>query len=155
MSDVIELKAVDSGNWRDVAGLEVAESQRDFVQMPSYYLALCHYGNQWKPLAVELDGQVIGFIMWAVDDDDGSCWFGGIIIDRKQQGRGYGRRAVTAAITMLAEEYGFVNFAMSYQRLNAAAKHVYEQIGFRETGEMEDDEVVARLVEQSPPTTVS
>ncbi|MCK5251250.1 MAG: GNAT family N-acetyltransferase, partial [Spirochaetaceae bacterium] len=102
MSDIIELKAVDSGNWRDVAGLEVAESQKDIVQQSSYYLALCHYGKQWKPLAVELDGKVIGFMMWAVDDDDGSCWLGGIIIDLKLQGQGYGHRAVKSAVTMLS-----------------------------------------------------
>ena len=145
MSDIIELKAVDSGNWRDVAGLEVAESQKDIVQQSSYYLALCHYGKQWKPLAVELDGKVIGFMMWAVDDDDGSCWLGGIIIDLKLQGQGYGHRAVKSAVTMLSGEYGFRNFALSCQRSNTAAKHVYEKIGFRETGETEDDEVVARL----------
>jgi len=140
----VKLRPVNRGNWREVAELKVAESQREFVAEPSYYLALCSYGGLWKPLAIYLDEQVIGFLMWAVDEADGSCWLGGILIDQKYQRRGYGRQALEGAIATLSKEHGFQHFALSYKPDNPA-KRLYHELGFIETDEWEDDEVVARL----------
>jgi diamine N-acetyltransferase len=61
------------------------------------------------------------------------------------QNRGYGRRAVQAAIAMLKEKHGYRSFALSYQPTNSAARHLYRTLGFMETNEWEDDEIVARL----------
>ena len=138
------LRPVSRDNWRDVARLRVAESQRGFVAEPCYYLALCCYGGEWQPLAVYLIERVIGFLMWAVDPADGSCWLGGILVDQSYQRRGYGRQAIQAAITMLTEEHGYQHFALSYSPDNAA-KYPYHKLGFIETNEWEGDEVVARL----------
>ena len=141
----VTLRPVDRDNWRDVAKLEVTAAQREFVAEPCRYLALCSYGGDWKPLAVCLGDQVIGFLMWVVDPADGSCWLGGIIIDHTYQRHGYGRQAVQAAIAMLAKEHGYQNFALSYNPANLVAKHLYGSLGFVETNEWEGDEVVARL----------
>ena len=141
----MELHPVSSDTWREVAKLKVSEAQREFVAEPAYYLALCCYGDIWHPLAIHLDTQVIGFMMWAVDSEDGSCWLGGILIDHSVQGRGYGQQAVQMAITMLVQASGFQNFALSYHPANAVAKHLYGNLGFIETDEWEDNEVVARF----------
>lgn len=135
---------VTRDNWREVARLEVTEAQRAFVAEPVYYLALCAYGGLWQPLAIYTGEQVIGFLMWAVDSSDGSCWLGGILIDRNYQRRGYGRQAIQAAIAMLAKEHAHKTFALSYAPDNPA-KQLYHMLGFEETGEWEGDEVVARL----------
>lgn len=140
----ISLRPVDRDNWREVTKLEVNESQREFVAEPSYYLALCCYGELWQPLAIYLGKQVIGFMMWAVDNDDGSCWLGGIIIDQNHQQRGYGRKALQSAIMLLSDKHGYQDFALSYVP-NNPAKNLYHELGFTETDEWEDDEVVARL----------
>jgi diamine N-acetyltransferase len=139
------LRPVDQDNWRHVANLNVSEIQREFVAEPSYYLALCCYGNDWHPLAICLDEQVIGFMMWALDPADGSCWLGGILVHQGMQKRGYGTRAVQAAIAMLRDKYGHRNFALSYQPANLVARRLYSKLGFIETSEWEDDEIVARL----------
>jgi diamine N-acetyltransferase len=135
---------VDADTWRAVAALEVTEAQRAYVAEPAHYLALCAYGGLWHPLAVRLGGEVIGFLMWAVDPDDGSCWLGGIVIDRRHQRLGHGRRAIEAALAMLADEGGHRRFALSYRPDNPA-RRLYLVIGFEETGETEGDEVVARM----------
>ena len=140
----VSLRPITRDNWREVAKLEVAESQRKFVAEPSYYLALCSYGGDWQPLAIYLGEQVIGFMMWAVDEADGSCWLGGILIDQSFQRQGYGRQAIQAAIKMLSKQHGYQNFALSYSPDNPA-KHLYHKLGFIETGEWEDDEVVTRM----------
>jgi diamine N-acetyltransferase len=141
----LTLRPVSGDNWRAVARLAVSEEQRAFVAEPAYYLALCAYGGLWQPLAMEAGGQIVGFMMWAVDPSDQSCWLGGILVDQDQQRRGYGRQAIQAALALLASEHGHRRFALSYDPANAAARRLYLALGFVETGEQEDDETVARL----------
>ena len=141
----LTLQPVHRANWRAVAQLTVSEAQQAFVAAPCYYLALCAYDQLWQPLVVVLGEQVIGFLMWAVDPADGSCWLGGILVDQSYQGRGYGKQAVQAALGLLHNQHGYQHFALSYQPANLVAKHLYATLGFVETGEVEDDEVVARL----------
>lgn len=142
---LIALEPVDSKNWRGVAQLTVSEAQQAFVAAPCYYLALCAYDQLWQPLAVRLDEQVIGFLMWAIDPADGSCWLGGILIDQHHQGQGYGKQAVQATIALLRNQHGYRHFALSYQPANLVAKQLYSALGFVETATWEGDEVVARL----------
>jgi diamine N-acetyltransferase len=141
----ISLRPVGQDNWRDVARLEVYDAQREFVSEPSSYLALCAYGEDWRPLAIVLQEKVIGFLMWSTDPADGSCWLGGLIIDKRMQRQGYGEAAVTAAISQLGQEHGYRDFALSYLPNNAAARSLYRKLGFAETDEWEGAEIVVRL----------
>lgn len=141
----ITLRPVTKDNWREVIKITVAEPQYEFVGRPDYYLTMCAYGELWRPLVVYLGEEVIGFLMWAVDPADGSCWLGGIMIDQRYQGQGYGRRAIQTAVNMLAQQYGYKDFALSYNPANTPAKRLYHSLGFVETAEWEDDEIVARL----------
>ncbi len=140
----LRLMTINNSNWRKVIRIKVKPEQQDFVAEPSYYLLLCHYGELWQPLAVTLADQVIGFIMWAIDPEDGSCWLGGFHLDADWQGKGYGRRTLLTAIEMLSEQEKIYNFALSVQPSNPAVK-LYKSVGFVETNEMEDDEMVMRF----------
>jgi diamine N-acetyltransferase len=142
---VVTLRPVDAGSWRDVAALTVASGQERFVAAPTYYLALCAYGDVWHPMAVrDATGQVVGFLMWGIDDEDGSCWLGGVLVDEAHQGRGVGRAAVVEALRTLRPTADDAGFALSYHPHNTVAKALYTSLGFVETGEVDGDEVVAR-----------
>jgi diamine N-acetyltransferase len=141
----VKLVDVDSENWREVADLEVIAEQQRFVAPASRYLCLCHYGGVWSPLAIKADDRVVGFVMWAVDPDDRSGWIGGLVIGREHQRRGYGRAAVLTLLERLRRDQGCPTAALSYAPDNAAARALYASAGFAETGEREDDELVARL----------
>lgn len=142
-SQQVTVRPVDANNWREVSALGTTQAQRTFVAEPTFYLALCCY-DTWNPLAIYLGETVIGFMMWGIDDDE-SCWLGGILIDQAHQQKGYGRRAVQEALGILNKQTGASEFALSYRPNNAVARQLYTSMGFVETGEMEDDEVVARL----------
>lgn len=145
----ISLHPVSKENWRAVCALQVEDGQKTFVADPGYYLNLYHYEGLWHPFAIQMSDSVIGLLMWAIDDADGSCWLGGILIDKRYQGMGFGRQAVLAAIAKLSSEHGCRQFALSYLPGNTRARHLYLSLGFVETGEAEDDEIVARLVCES------
>jgi len=86
---VVRLRPVDAGSWRDVAALTVAPGQERFVAAPTYYLALCAYGEVWRPMSMhDVDDRVVGFLMWGIDEEDGSCWLGGVLVDVAQQPHG-------------------------------------------------------------------
>lgn len=125
--------------------------QSEFVASVAYYLCLCCYGGEWHPLAIEIDGSIVGHLMWAVDPQDESVWLGGLVIDASVQGRGYGRSAVLAFLDRFKQEDGTVNAALSYSPDNEIARRLYTDIGFIETGEMEGDEIVARYQTNQAP----
>jgi diamine N-acetyltransferase len=137
------LADVDATNWLVLAEVEPKPDQRDFVAPVTRYLCLAHYGGEWKPLAIEADGTIVGHVMWAVDDVDGSTWLGGLVIDAAQQGRGIGRAVVETFLDRFTEN-GKTDVALSYSPQNQVARRLYLDAGFVETGEMADDEIVAR-----------
>ena len=144
----VSLRPVDAGSWRDVARLTIAAGQERFVASPTYYLALCAYGDVWKPMSVHDagTGEVVGFLMWGVDDSDGSCWLGGVLIGAEHQGHGVGRAAIVEALRVLQPVERSAGFALAYHPDNSVARSLYTSLGFAETGEVDDDEVVARLL---------
>ena len=139
----IELVPVTAANWRDCADLSVHGEQQRFVSAVSYYLCLCNYGDTWNPLAVTKDGEVVGFVMWGIDDDR-SAWIGGLVVDGRHQRQGIGHAIVRQLRERLIAEPGTPNVALSYAADNTAARHLYRTLGFHETGETEGTELVAR-----------
>ncbi|GAA2666661.1 MULTISPECIES: GNAT family N-acetyltransferase [Actinoplanes] len=142
-SESIRLEPVTAGNWRDCAALTVHPEQKPFVTDVTYYLCMCSYGDTWQPLAAVRGEEIVGFAIWGVDDD-GSRWIGGLLVDAKHQGQGIGRELVGQLRDRLIAEPGTPNVALSYLPDNAVARKLYQSMGFVETGEMEDDEIVAR-----------
>ena len=140
---MISLEPVTADNWRGCAELTVHPGQRAFVNDVTFYLCLCHYGDTWKPLAIVRDEAVVGFVMWGVDDDR-SRWIGGLVVDAAHQGQGIGRAAVELLREQLIAEPDCPNVALSYSPENTVARSLYLKLGFRETGETEGDELVAR-----------
>jgi diamine N-acetyltransferase len=144
MTDSITLVDVDASNWRDVAGVTPRPDQARFVAPVTYYLCLSLYGQIWHPLAIVADGAIVGHVMWALDEGDNSRWIGGFVIDAATQGRGIGRAALEAMIARLASDGECREVALSFDPENLVARGLYARLGFIETGELEDDELVAR-----------
>jgi diamine N-acetyltransferase len=141
----ITLRPVDRDNWRAVIALRITLAQQTTVSEVWRLLLLCHYDDLWHPLAVYRDAEIIGFLMWGIDPGDGSCWLRGVRIDQRWQGQGYGRAAVQAALDLLAAEQGCRHFVLAYKPANTVARHLYQTLGFVETDERMDGEVMARL----------
>ena len=122
--------------------LTVHEHQRAFVADVASYLADCDDGGVWRPVAAVRGDRVVGFAVWAIDDD-GSRWIGGVVVDASAQGRGYGRRLAELLARRLLDE-GAPSLALTYSPANTTARGLYASLGFVETGERDGDEVVAR-----------
>ncbi len=69
------------------------------------------------------------------------------MIDKRYQGKGYGKEALRLALDFIKTwPCGKADLCwISYERDNIIAKNLYASFGFKETGEMCDDEIVAVL----------
>ena len=148
---MVVLAPVTADNWREVARVRAAEHQRRWVADVTYYLCLSAYDGLWRSCAVQdEDSATVGHVMWAVDPEDDSHWIGGLVIDAAHQGKGFGRATVLALMTLWEHEEPslsgtpYVQAALSVAPDNRGALGLYRSLGFVETGELSDDEVVLR-----------
>ena len=88
----------------------------------------------WRSLGIYADEVVVGHVMWG-EDDDGSVWIGGLVVDASAQGLGIGRVATQTLIRWFSDEHGYRVIRLSYQPENLSAAKLYESLGFRPTGE--------------------
>ena len=68
----------------------------------------------------------------------------GFMIDEKLQGNGYGTAALQVIIQYF-REHGANNIRLSTKETNTTALSMYRKAGFRDTGEMNDEEIVLQL----------
>ncbi|MFE5912550.1 GNAT family N-acetyltransferase [Streptomyces wedmorensis] len=142
----VVLEDITDENWRSVADVAPADDQRRFVAaLGARYLLLSLRGGVWTSLAVRAGEEVVGHVMWAYDDEDGTHWIGGMIVNADEQGQGVGRLAVRALLRRLAALPDCREVRLSYHPDNAPAAALYKSLGFEPTGDFEDEEVVAAL----------
>ena len=140
-----QLKPVDQHNFATCVSLSVAPYQADFVASNLHSLAEAYAFPAFEPRAVYVDGTMVGFLMYGFGDQSHTWWIIRLMIDHAQQGKGYGRAAMRAAIDLLRQQPDCHEIMISYTPNNVAAARLYESMGFCPTGNMLHGEVVARL----------
>jgi len=159
---MIRLQPVSEGNFIEVLELKASE---DLVapnreSLAEAYLSLkeaideneLHYAEM--PFAILHDRTVVGFAMVCFEDgedvnSDGEIfWLSRFMIDESHQGKGYGKAALVLLLdfaktkpTGIEAKYAYT----SYSPGNEGAAKTYASIGFKETGQIFEGEVVVRL----------
>ena len=90
---------------------------------------------------------MVGYVMVIYDYDvpEYDVWH--MMIDESQQGKGYGRAAMQRVLEYIAAKpFGGSNrVALTCSQANAPALALYEALGFRPTGVVDDDEIELAL----------
>jgi diamine N-acetyltransferase len=142
---LVELREITMENFDECIRLSVADHQRDFVASNMYSLAEAKADGVSNPLAVYADGQMVGFTMYCFDPRSGIGYIDRLMVAAEHQGRGYGRAAMTEVIERLWSTPGCRWIRTSFEPTNAVAEALYESLGFRKTGEIDEGEVVMVL----------
>lgn len=156
---MITLRKITLENRRAVFNLTVSEDQRRFVASNLSSVASCYVlainGGHPFPFVIYADEQPVGFVMITYGitgyelpsiADDSYCILR-LMIDKQYQKQGYGREAMKKILEFICTfpagpasycwiPYGFDNFA---------AKNFYESFGFRDNGEICDNEPITVL----------
>ena len=147
----IELRTIDEGNSAAVTALTVTDSQKQFVATNKRSLETAaqeEHREIARPFAIYADGELVGFAMFAFEldspDPNDRYWLWRFMIDQNFQGRGYGSAALEKIIGYFRSQ-GADHILLSTEEHNTRALSLYHKYGFRETGEMNDDEIVLLL----------
>lgn len=156
---MISLRKLTVDNFIECINLEPKEEQKKFIARNIYSLAEAYIAisNGYcipMPYAIYHHETMIGFIMLSYeqadeeDDNDETVYkIWRLMIDKKYQGMGFGKKAMEKALDLIRTfPYGRAYLVvLSYHPDNVVAKKLYASLGFIETGEIEDDEVWAVL----------
>jgi diamine N-acetyltransferase len=141
----ISLQAITREDWERCVRLRVAPEQEHFVASNAISLAQSKYEPEYLPLAVYDDNEMVGFVMYGQDRNDGKYWIVRVMVDHRQQGKGYGRAAMQLLLERIQAMPDCDEILISYEPENEVARRLYASFGFRETGEIIEGEAVARL----------
>ena len=148
----IKLEPTTNKNRKAVLALSVREDQ-PFVATNKRSLQQAKEANEEtpglaRPFAIYADGRLVGFCMFAVipedEDEDDRYYLWRFMIDKNEQGKGYGQAALQEIICYF-RELGADRLLLSTEPENECGLHIYHKAGFRETGCIDDGEVVLRL----------
>jgi diamine N-acetyltransferase len=148
MRDDVELRDVTAENRQAVAGLALAPDQQDLVASNAESLREARSDAGARPRAVYAGGQLVGFLMYDAgepEDRPREAVIYRFMIDRRYQGRGYGRAALARALDEIRAMPGVRKISISYMPDNPTAKPFYASFGFVEAGIDEDGEMIAEL----------
>ena len=147
----VTVRPLDRNNLWPVVELRLHPGQEAFVAPNIDSIANAFVEPTFVPLAVYADEALVGFAMYGQHPPDiGRWWVIRLMIAAEHQGKGYGRAAMEAVIAMMAERVGCDEIVTSFNPDNAVAANLYASLGFRPTGEIEDDEplVLLRLADR-------
>ena len=160
---MIHLEKVTYENALAVCELSIFESQYPFVadneeSLVEAYLAVTSEASYAYPFAIYNDDTLVGFLMLGYNEaalegpeapeslrNNYSLWR--LMIDKRYQGKGFGREAVRLALEFIRTWPSGRSEACvtSYNPENEVAKKLYASFGFVENGDIVDDEIVAVL----------
>lgn len=141
----VTLKDIDRENFKQCIKLEVNEDQKNFVAPNVFSIAQSKVEPTYRVQAVYDGEEMVGFVMYGWDEEEGCHSLARLMVDKNRQGKGYGRAATEAVIERLRAEPGCEQIVLSVNPANANAQALYESLGFVKTGEVSYGEEVMRL----------
>ena len=140
----VRLEKIDVHNWEAALDLKVSEEHKKFVAPNVYSIAQAQFYPSVDAFGVFHHDQMIGFTMYGtvdagVDDDDNRFWIWRLMIDEDHRGKGYGRQTMDLIIEE-ARKKGYPCVVLSTEPENIKGINLYESLGFKATGIIEDGE---------------
>ena len=145
----IKLARIDENNFTQAFHLKLAKEQEQFVSNPIRSLAQAYvYYNQCVPFGIFHDDTMVGYMMVIYDFDleEYNIWH--MMIDITYQHRGFGELALRKCLDFIASKpFGPSDkVALTCNKDNNVALHLYHKFGFQETGNEDGDEIELVLI---------
>ena len=142
----VALVEVTGETVRSICRLEVGPDQFHFVAPNAVSFAEALFEPHAWYRAIAADGVPVGFVMLYDDPEEPACFLWRFMIDGRFQGKGYGARAMTLLIEHVRTRPGASELKTSWVTGEGSPEGFYRRLGFEPTGEIDEGEVVARLV---------
>ena len=137
----MKLDKINKHNVYAVLRLSLEESQKSFVSTNAFSIAESAVNPDYQTRAAVIDGQAVGFVMytewvnaiWMKEQKPGEYYIPRVMIDKSQQGKGYGRQLMVLLLDEI-KQYQPSAIHIVYSPNNLVAKRLYESFGFIEYG---------------------
>ncbi|HSB01341.1 MAG TPA: GNAT family N-acetyltransferase [Anaerolineales bacterium] len=150
-----EVRPVTRNNWVELTKLKVREDQEHFVASNLYSIAEAQFGydeadgSHWDmyPFGIYDNDMPVGFLMFAYNfsHPKTQAFIARLMVDENQQGKGYGRFGMNWMLERFRVDDRIRDVGISYEPENEIGRKLYASLGFVETGEMLEKEVLAIL----------
>jgi diamine N-acetyltransferase len=143
----VEFRKITRENFYPLLKLDPGDEGK-FVASNAVSLAEAwlHYeAHDTHPFAIYHREELVGFLMVHEDLSKGVLDLWRLAIAKEHQGKGYGAAALKKLIFLAGESGKYTCIAIGYMEGNDRARHIYEKLGFRPTGVVEDGEIILRL----------
>jgi diamine N-acetyltransferase len=141
-AEALTLREITKETVRSILELKVAEGQEDLVGDNGNSIALAHFEEKAWFRGIYVGDEPAGFMMLEIDREKPEFYLWRFMIDKAQQGKGYGKRAMEVLMDHLRDEHEARELTLHVMDLPHGARPFYEALGFTLTGEVEDDELV-------------
>lgn len=144
---MVSFRSIDKKNFYSLLKMDPGDGGK-FVASNAVSLAeawLYYESHDTHPFAVYHGEELVGFMMVHEDLQKGVLDLWRLAIAKEHQGKGYGSAALRTLIPLARESGKYICIAIGYMEGNDRARHIYEKLGFRPTGLVEDGEIIMRL----------
>lgn len=141
----VTLQEITEETLRPILRLEVAERQKNFVASNAVSIAQAYFSKNAWFRAIYADETPVGFVMLYVDEEKPEYVVWRFMIDKNQQGHGYGRQALLKIIEHVRGLPNATQLFLSYVPEEGNASPFYRKLGFEETGKWDEGEKIMKL----------
>ena len=147
MSDVreVRLREITEDTLWPFLKMEVSEVQKDYVAPNAVSIAQAHFSKNAWFRGIYAGDEPVGFVMLHVDEDRAEYFVWRFMVAKEHQGHGYGYRAMELVIDFVRTLRDARTLVLSYAPGPHSPEGFYTRLGFRETGEWDDDERIMAL----------
>lgn len=119
-------------NWYDVMSLEISKDQYEFVCDAKQSIAYTFAYQEDHKLFVEMEGdKPVGLMVLKANKKKDEYHFAILLVDRRYQGRGYGKIMVEWALEYFRKQ-GAKELTIGVNRFNISAQRLYKSVGFKD-----------------------
>ena len=139
----VTLKGITEDNFVDAFHLKLGKDQEAFVSHPIRSLAQAYvYRDQCQPFGIYDQDRMVGYVMVVYDYDVPEYDIWHMMIDEAQQGKGYGKAALKLVLEYIQKKpFGNSDrVVLTCNKKNFQALHMYQSLGFKMTGNEDEDE---------------
>ena len=144
---MINFRQITEENFKSVIEMKRPETEH-YVAPNAISLAqawLYRENNDVYPFAIYNDDTMVGFMMLDEDLEERCLTIWRIMFPDEHMNKGYGTEAIKLIIKLARDSKKYDSMTLDYVQGNEIARHVYEKIGFRPTGEISNGEIVMKL----------
>lgn len=139
---MITLQPIDETNVMEALALRVKPEQQGFVASAAGILARAYAYRRQRAVCwgIYEERRMVGLALIHDMEEEPACYhLMELLVDAKEQRKGYGSQALSLLLADCRREGKFPRVEICVKKRDAAAIHVYERAGFRDTGYIDPD----------------